>query len=47
MTEIPFYVFVSIWLVVLAYIIMRVGSFAYFRTKFEYLRRVLHKINGG
>lgn len=37
---------VSVWILILAYAVIRIGSFAYFRTKYEYLRRVLHRLNG-
>jgi len=47
MQEVLYLVLISFWIVGLAYVVVRAGSFAYFRTKFEYLRRVLHKINGG
>lgn len=35
------YALAGLGLVVLAYVIVRVGSFAYFRTKYEHLKSVL------
>lgn len=35
------------FLTVLAYVVVRVGSFAYFRTKMEHFRSVLKEINKG
>ena len=34
-------------IIIFAYAVVRVGSFAYFRTKLEYLRSVLKALNGG
>ena len=34
-------------LVFFAYVIVRTASFAYFRTKLEYLRSVLKELHGG
>lgn len=40
------YVLFALWAVALVYILVRAASFAYFRTKLDYFRKVLHKING-
>jgi len=41
------YVAFGLGLIVLAYAIVRSASFAYFRTKLEYLRSVLKHLDGG
>lgn len=38
------YVIGGIALIIFVYAIIRVGSFAYFRTKYEHLRRVMHDV---
>lgn len=41
------YIAIGLGLIVLAYAIVRSASFAYFRTKLEYLRSVLKQLDGG
>lgn len=40
------YLAVGFGIIVLAYAVVRSASFAYFRTKLEYLRSVLKQVNG-
>lgn len=43
-------VLLTLWvilaIVICAYCVARAISFAYFRTRYEYLKKVLHRING-
>ena len=41
------YLAIGLSAIVLAYAIVRSASFAYFRTKLEYLRSVLKQLDGG
>ena len=41
------YLAVGLGAIILAYAIVRSASFAYFRTKLEYLRSVLKQLDGG
>lgn len=41
------YIVAGIAIIIFAYVVVRAGSFAYFRTKLEYLRSVLKEINKG
>jgi len=40
------YLVVLLLLIIFAYAVVRVGSFAYFRTKLEYLRKMLSAMKG-
>ncbi len=41
------YLIAGVLFILFAYTVVRAGSFAYFRTKLEYLRSVLKEINKG
>jgi hypothetical protein len=45
--EVFYYVLIAFGLVLLAYAMSRAASFAFFRTRLEYLRSVFREINGG
>lgn len=44
--EVLQYVFYALCVIVVAYLVVRAASFAYFRTKLEYLRSVFKEIRG-
>lgn len=41
------YLLIAICIVVFAYITVRAGSIAFFRTKLEHVRRIMKEMNGG
>lgn len=45
--EVLSYLAGAILLVILAYVLVRVASYAFFRTRLEYMRSVLRELNGG
>lgn len=40
------YVLAGMGLVVLTYVVVRVGSYAHFRTKLEYFRKIAKEVGG-